>query len=299
MVCERNAGLSVDIFCWGSGAPTIWISKGPKQNLKGPSIEIHYQFSNFGGSIGPPGKISQGPHWIFRGPGPLPPGPPSALEMAETLQITFGCILLNGKFYTLCPISLCFVPEGPIDNEWVKIDSCNGRWQFIIWTNDAQFLWHNMASQDHSDRVTKYLSQSSRAFGCINTLRQNSWHFPDSIFRCISLNHDDVIEWKHSALLTLCVRNSLVTGEFPHTGQWRRALMFSLIYAWINSWVNNREADNLRCHRAHYDVNEMMKMFEFRLKLHWNLFLRIRLTIFWLWFRQWLGIEQVTSHYLK
>ena len=61
-------GLSVDIFCWGSGAPTIWISKGPKQNLKGPSIEIHYQFSNFWGSIGPSGKISQGPHWIFRGP---------------------------------------------------------------------------------------------------------------------------------------------------------------------------------------------------------------------------------------
>ena len=62
-------------FCWGSGAPTIWISKGPRQNLKGPSIEIYFQFSNFWGSIGPSGKISQGPHWIFRGPGPLPPGP--------------------------------------------------------------------------------------------------------------------------------------------------------------------------------------------------------------------------------
>ena len=57
------------------GAPTIGISKGPKQNLMGASIQIHYQFSNFEGSIGPSGKISQGPHWIFRGPGPLPPGP--------------------------------------------------------------------------------------------------------------------------------------------------------------------------------------------------------------------------------
>ena len=35
----------------------------------------------------------------------------------------------------------------------------------------------------------------------------------------------------------------------PHTGQWRTALIFSLIYAWINGWVNN-----LRRHRAHYDV---------------------------------------------
>ena len=72
---EGMAGLSVDVLYCGSRAPTIWISMGPKQNLKGPSIEIHYQFSNFGRSIGPLGKISQGPHWIFRGPGPLPPGP--------------------------------------------------------------------------------------------------------------------------------------------------------------------------------------------------------------------------------
>ena len=40
----------------------------------------------------------------------------------------------------------------------------------------------------------------------------------------------------------------------PHKGQWRGALMFSLICAWINGWVNNREAGDLRRQRAHYDV---------------------------------------------
>ena len=35
--------------------------------------------------------------------------------------------------------------------------------------------------------------------------------------------------------------------SFPHIGQWRVALMFSLFFTWINGWVNNREADNLRC----------------------------------------------------
>ena len=30
--------------------------------------------------------------------------------------------------------------------------------------------------------------------------------------------------------------------------------MFSLICAWINGWVNNREACDLRRHRVHYDV---------------------------------------------
>ena len=30
--------------------------------------------------------------------------------------------------------------------------------------------------------------------------------------------------------------------------------MFSLIYAWINDWVNNREAGDLRRQHGHYDV---------------------------------------------
>ena len=39
--------------------------------------------------------------------------------------------------------------------------------------------------------------------------------------------------------------------------QWREALVFSLICVWINDWVNNREAGDLRCYRAHYDVIAM------------------------------------------
>ena len=49
-------------------------------------------------------------------------------------------------------------------------------------------------------------------------------------------------------------------GEFtghrnsPHKGQWRSALMFSLICAWINGWVNNGKAGDFRHHRAQYNV---------------------------------------------
>ena len=65
--------------------------------------------------------------------------------------------------------------------------------------------------------------------------------------------------WRHqmetfSALLALCAGNSLVPVNSPHKGQWREALMFSSIYAWINDWVNNREAGDLRRYRGHYDV---------------------------------------------
>ena len=57
-----------------------------------------------------------------------------------------------------------------------------------------------------------------------------------------------------SALLALCVGNSPVTGEFPSQRLVTGALMFSLICAWINDCVNNREAGDLRRRHAHYDV---------------------------------------------
>ena len=67
--------------------------------------------------------------------------------------------------------------------------------------------------------------------------------------------HYDVIKWKHFPRNWPIVRGihrSPVNS--PHKGQWRGALMFSLIGAWINGWVNNREAGDLRRYRAHYDV---------------------------------------------
>ena len=71
--------------------------------------------------------------------------------------------------------------------------------------------------------------------------------------------HDDVIKWKHFPHHWACVREihrSPVNS--PHKDQWRGAKMFSLICVWINGWVNNREAGDLRRHPAHYDVIVMM-----------------------------------------
>ena len=71
----------------------------------------------------------------------------------------------------------------------------------------------------------------------------------------VILKHDDVIKWNSFLRYWPFVRGihrSPVNS--PHKGQWRGALMFSLICAWINAWVNNREAGDLRRHRAHYDV---------------------------------------------
>ena len=57
-----------------------------------------------------------------------------------------------------------------------------------------------------------------------------------------------------SALLALCAgfQRSLVNSH--HKGQWRGTLMSSLICAWTNGWVNNRDACDLRRRRARYSV---------------------------------------------
>ena len=54
--------------------------------------------------------------------------------------------------------------------------------------------------------------------------------------------------------------SALLTGEFtglwiPHS-QWRRAVMLSLICAWINDLVNNGEAGDLKPYHARYVVTD-------------------------------------------
>ena len=77
-----------------------------------------------------------------------------------------------------------------------------------------------------------------------------------------SIQHDDVSKWTHLRRNWPFVRgihrspvNSL------HKSQWRWALMFPMICAWINGWVNNRRADDLRHYRAHYFVIVMKAVF--------------------------------------
>ena len=74
---------------------------------------------------------------------------------------------------------------------------------------------------------------------------------------CLS-SHDDVIKWKHFPRYWPFVREIHRSPvNFPHKGQWRGALMFTLICARINGWVNNHEAGDLRRNRAHCDVTVM------------------------------------------
>ena len=81
------------------------------------------------------------------------------------------------------------------------------------------------------------------------------------------LQHDDVLKWKHFPCYWPSVRGLHRSPvKSSHKGQGHGALMFSSICVCIYGWVNNLEADDLRCHCAHYDVTVINKHLCYSLK---------------------------------
>ena len=75
------------------------------------------------------------------------------------------------------------------------------------------------------------------------------------LFLLYSYSYSYVIKWKHFPRYWPFVRGiHRWPVNSPHKRQWCGALMFSLICTWINGGVNNREAGDLRRHRALYDA---------------------------------------------
>ena len=70
----------------------------------------------------------------------------------------------------------------------------------------------------------------------------------------VTTPHGDVIKWEKSRYWPFVRGIHRSPMNYPHKGQWRRALIFPLIYAWINVWANNREAGD-------YDVTVMSSDF--------------------------------------
>ena len=87
--------------------------------------------------------------------------------------------------------------------------------------------------------------------------------------------HGNVNKWKHFLRHWPFVwRNHRCPVNSPRKGQWRGALMFSVICAWINGWVNHREAGDLGRHRPQYGITVMCitptvsKYFQHSMSLH-------------------------------
>ena len=99
----------------------------------------------------------------------------------------------------------------------------------------------------------------ARLFWFCNNISRGKWSDCSCLYILLLLSHshisaprDDVIKWKHFLRYWPFVRGihrSPVNS--PHKGRWHGALVFSLICAWINDRVNNRDPV---IWDAHYDV---------------------------------------------
>ena len=96
---------------------------------------------------------------------------------------------------------------------------------------------------------------------CISIWHNKNRAKEHSVAVALVIDHDDVIKWKHFPRYWPFVRGIHRSPlNSPHIGQWRGALMFSLICVWINGSVDNHEADYLRRYRAHYAVTVMCNL---------------------------------------
>ena len=69
----------------------------------------------------------------------------------------------------------------------------------------------------------------------------------------------------------ICNTSRPVTGEFPALRPWRGTLMFSLICPWTNGWISNRDAGDLKRHRAHCVTFSNEKVV-FTQKVYWSVY---------------------------
>ena len=136
---------------------------------------------------------------------------------------------------------------------------CEGIRRPIIWDMLSAFVFCVLIIGSHHTWSMSVLPKGNIL--CLNEkIRSTSLHiwcdekekqhvpYWDNACPCVTswLNHDDVIKWRHFPRYWPFVRGihrSPVNS--PHKGQWRGALMFSLICVWINGWVNIGEAGDL------------------------------------------------------
>ena len=132
-------------------------------------------------------------------------------------------------------------------------------WQAITWTDDGLVYWCTYVS----------LGLNELTYNMVN-----------------SLGLDDII-WHHRIYSTLL--------------QAMACCLTALSHYLHKTNVNTLRPRQNGCHwqTTFSNAFSWMKIYEFRLRFHWNLFLRVQLTIFQHWFRWWLGADQAASHYLN
>ena len=119
------------------------------------------------------------------------------------------------------------------------------------WDDFARYLLWYQTIENHNAREKSSMCGQIRVW----------WHILTCSVTEPSCSHPTW--WRHQMETFPCywpfvwgIHRSSVNS--PHKGQWRGALVFSLICVRLKGWINNREAGDLRRYHVHYDVTVMI-----------------------------------------
>ena len=147
------------------------------------------------------------------------------------------CVIVMRMLWSICYLDCSGCPL------WVHVI---GIYPYIVHIYHSSALVHILRNDGGKSEFSPIFSSS-----------MNTQTFSVSLSIWIS-KHSPMPWWGHqmdtfSALLAICAGNSPVPDEFTAQRPVTRSFDF-FICTWINGIVNNREAGDLRRHRAHYDV---------------------------------------------
>ena len=168
---------------------------------------------------------------------------------AKTVMSTLGC----WGWY-------CRLPWGVMSWE-DELASCK---EIVGFPTCWKWYWHPDIARYIHDKMNPGAYEETIGFQ--SDLEHRSFHgWAQLICICfVRWMHPKRTSWRHqmetfSALLVLCAENSPVTMNSPHNSSdgelW--CLLWSVPHDCLLNrlgWVNNREAGDLRHHRAHYDI---------------------------------------------
>ena len=104
-----------------------------------------------------------------------------------------------------------------------------------LWSKFIQVLWGTTREQNLKFKFEIQDLKSMAPWHRLYILCKLCW-----VFRII-FGHNDIIKWKHFSRYWRFVRGiHWSSPNSPHKGQWRTALMLSLICVWTSGWVHDR-----------------------------------------------------------
>ena len=177
----------------------------------------------------------------------------SAMQQSRALQMSYSVHIIHKHWPSSSVLRYWVVNFIGIHTRAVHILSCLwevlggiGAWHDMghsyystVFQNTVHSRYHAVFFSPKNSEGTPHSSSVKAMHGCLLWNHSLNKALAFFLWHCGQYRvHDDVIKWKHFPRNWPFVRGihrSPVNS--PHKGQWRGALMFSLICVWINDWV--------------------------------------------------------------